>query len=230
MHPISRIFIGFAAALTVASAVAQQSPPKEFYELTVPLPTDSPGKVEVTEFFWYGCPHCYALEPSLEDWVDKLPKDVVFKRMPAIFNDNWAISARIFYAFDQLGLIPRLHRAFFDAIHKDGLRPTDDDEVDAWLKKHAVDVGQFHDAEKSFGTESRMRRASQLLESAKIDGVPSIVVQGKWVVIAQASPSQMLQNVDKFIAQARKDLPAAQASQQPKGAAPKAAPKSSGKS
>jgi len=228
MHPLIRVLIGFAAALSFVSASAQ-NPPREFYELSTPLPTDSPGKVEVTEFFWYGCPHCYALEPSLEEWVLKLPKDVVFKRIPAIFNDNWAASARIYYTFEAMGLLPRLHRAFFDAIHKDNLRPTSESQVLDWLKQHGVDTAQFQAAEKSFATESRLRRAAQLLEQSKIDGVPAIVVQGRYVVVAASSPSQMLQTVDKFIDQARKDLPQAEAVQQQPKPAPKAAAKTSGK-
>ena len=188
MHPILRMFIGLAAALAFASAGAQ-SPPREFYELPSPLPTDSPGKVEVVEFFWYGCPHCYALEPSLEEWVSKLPKDVAFKRIPAIFNDNWAVSARIYYTFEAMGVLPRLHRAFFDAIHKDNLHPTNDSQVLDWVKDHGVDPAQFQTVQKSFATESRLRRAAQLLEQSKIDGVPAIVVQGRYVVVAASSPS-----------------------------------------
>jgi len=229
MRPFLQVFIGLTAALLTAAATAQ-TPPRESYELSAPLPTDSPGKIEVTEFFWYGCPHCYALEPSLEEWLIKLPKDVAFKRVPAIFNDNWAASARIFYTFESMGLLPRLHRAFFDAIHKDNLHPTSDSQVGDWLKQHNVDTSQFQTVEKSFSTESRLRRAAQLLESSKIDGVPAIVIQGRYVVVASSAPSQMLQTVDKFIAQARKEMPQAQAAPAARPAADKAAAKSPGKS
>jgi thiol:disulfide interchange protein DsbA len=206
-----------AALLAIRPAMAQEQPP--FYELNPPLPTDSPGKVEVVEFFWYGCPHCYALEPALLAWVKKLPQDVVFKRVPAIFNENWAASARVFYTLEAMGELPRLHSAFFDAIHKDGLRPISDSQVLDWMKVHGVDVEQFKTTEKAFSTESRMKRARALIESAKIDGVPAIVIQGHYVVTAQESADAMLGRVDQFIGQARKALaPAGAAAAKPASA------------
>jgi thiol:disulfide interchange protein DsbA len=228
MRVILRMLLVIAAGFAGTPAFSQTQA-REFYELGTPLPTDSPGKIEVTEFFWYGCPHCYALEPSLDTWVGKLPKDVVFRRVPAMFNENWAASARIYYALEAMGQLPRLHRAFFDAIHKDNLRPTNDSQVADWMKQHGVDPAQFESISKSFATESRLKRATQLLEASKIDGVPAIVVQGRYVVNAADPPSRMLGTVERFIDQARKELPAPQASEQPK-APPKSAAKPSGKS
>ena len=117
-----------AAALPApAPAAAQQMP--AFTELNPPLPTDTKGRIEVVEFFWYECPHCYALEPYLEAWVKKLPKDVEFRRVPATFNDRWNISARVYYALEAMGLIDKLHRPLMDAIHKDRLRITDERQL-----------------------------------------------------------------------------------------------------
>src|SRR5215831_13959254 len=118
-----RNLLALAAVLAFAlPAFAQRAPleGRDYIELKPPQATDSPGKIEVTEFFWYRCPHCHALEPALEDWVKKLPKDVRFRRVPAVFNAEWSIDARIFYALDSLGAVERVHRALFDAIHEEG--------------------------------------------------------------------------------------------------------------
>ena len=88
------------------------------------------------EFFWYGCIHCYNLEPTLETWLKKLPADVEFRRVPAVFNERWAHDAAIFYAFEAMGLLDKLHRPFFDAIHRDRLRTDNTPALNEWLEKH----------------------------------------------------------------------------------------------
>ncbi len=205
---MARRVLPACGALALSATVFAQSGPAS-YELADPLPVDSPGKVEVLEFFWYGCPHCYALEPVLQPWVEKLPRDVVFKRVPAIFNENWATSARVFYALESMGQVARLHRPFFDAIHRDNLRPTSESDLLQWLGSNGVDRQQFQAAAKSFAVESRLKRAAQLIDAARINGVPAIVIQGRHVVNAAVSPQQMLATVDQFIAEERKVLGAA---------------------
>ncbi len=205
LRSLVRLAVPFVGAMALCSAVmAQNNQPS--YELTDPLPTDSPGKVEVLEFFWYGCPHCYALEPVLQPWIDKLPRDVVFKRVPAIFNENWAASARVYYALESMGQIARLHRPFFDAINRDNLRPTSESDLLQWLTSNGIDRPQYQAAAKSFSTESRLKRAAQLIDAARINGVPAIVIQGRHVVNAAGSPQQMLAMVDQYIAEERKAL------------------------
>src|SRR6185295_2167695 len=86
------------------------------------LPVENPAKIEIAEFFWYGCPHCYNLEPVIETWLKKLPPDVQFRRVPAVFNPRWEHDAEIFYTFDALGVLDKVHKPFFEAIHRDGLR------------------------------------------------------------------------------------------------------------
>jgi thiol:disulfide interchange protein DsbA len=206
---LSLAVLGLSALVPGAQVLAQGE--RATYDLTDPLPTDSPGKVEVVEFFWYGCPHCYALEPALQSWIEKLPRDVVFKRIPAIFNDNWGASARVYYTLESMGQLNRLHRPFFDALHRDNLRPTFESDLLAWLSANGVDRQQYQAAAKSFAVEGRMKRAAQLIDAARISGVPAIVVQGRHVVNAAHSPQQMLASVDQFIAAERKLLGAAKA-------------------
>ena len=102
-------------------------------ELNPPLPTESDGKIEVLEFFWYGCIHCYNLEPRLETWLKTKPADVAFRRVPAVLSERWGHDAAVFYAFEALGVLDKLHRPFFDAIHRERLRTDNMPALNAWL-------------------------------------------------------------------------------------------------
>ncbi|HKO87498.1 MAG TPA: thiol:disulfide interchange protein DsbA/DsbL [Burkholderiales bacterium] len=203
-----------ATALLFAStfAFAQES---IHTELRQPLNTGSGNKIEVVEFFWYGCPHCYALEPYVQEWLTKLPSDVEFKRIPAPANDVWKVAARIFYSLDALGLQQKLHKAFFDAVQIDRLRPTNTQQVDDWLSRQGVDIARFHAAENSFAVESKLKRAGQLFDQSQSSGVPTIVVDGRYVVeMAKAqTPQNMMAAVDIAIEQARKNRAAKTAPQ-----------------
>src|SRR5215211_2249615 len=106
----------FSAWLVLPLAAGAQQP--SYSELNPPQPVESKGKIEVVEFFWYGCIHCYNLEPVLENWVRKLPPDTQFRRVPAVFNQRWGHDAAIFYTIEALGLLDKLHRPLFDAIHR----------------------------------------------------------------------------------------------------------------
>jgi len=196
-----------AGVLSFALPAFAQLAPKEGVDYVVldpPQATDSPGKIEVTEFFWYRCPHCYELEPQLATWVGQLPKDARFKRVPAVFNDDWAIDARIFYTLDALGQENRLHSALMDAIHKDGGNRLRGDAyakwVSDWVAKHGVDPKKYDAAYKAFTVDIKLKRARQMTQLYKFDGVPAMAVQGRWLV--NASPT-MLQVTSALIVQAR---------------------------
>jgi thiol:disulfide interchange protein DsbA len=197
-----------ATVLALAPAAAQQQP--AFTELHPPLPTDSKARIEVVEFFWYECPHCYALEPYLDAWVKKLPKDVEFRRIPATFNERWVLSARVYYALEAMGLVDKLHRPLMDAIHKDRLRVTDERQLTEWLQGKGVDVAKFSATLKSFAVESRLKRAQSLVHGSRIDGVPALMVNGQYVVAAGAGGSEerMLAIADSLIERSRKQLAA----------------------
>ena len=200
--------MSFIAGLALAFAAnAQQSPSEgvDYTELKPPQATESPGKVEVIEFFWYRCPHCYTLEPDLEPWLKRLPRDVQFKRVPGILNDDWAVDARIFYTLEVLGDFQRLHRPFFDAIHQQGgVRLRGDAFAKwaaEWFAKQKVDMAKYDAAFRSFTVESRLRRAAQMSRSYRLDGVPTLVVQGRYSV---TSGRTMLATTDFLIGEARK--------------------------
>ena len=178
-----------------------------YTELKPTQPTESAaGKIEVLEFFWYGCPHCYSLEPSIEVWTKKLPADVQFRRVPAVFNERWGHDAAIFYTFEALGVLDKLHRPFFDAIHRDRLRTEDQQALSQWLEKNGVDSNRFYSTLKSFGVQTRVRRATQLTVAYRIDGTPAMAVQGRYTVSAEQGRSHqgMMETVDHLLGLARK--------------------------
>jgi thiol:disulfide interchange protein DsbA len=202
MRRLVAIFLAAWLALPL-SAGAQQF---QYGELNPPQPTDSKGKIEVIEFFWYGCPHCYSLEPYIEAWLKKLPPDVEFRRVPAVFNTRWAHDAAIFYTLEAMGLVEKLHRPLFDAIHKSNLRTDNEAALTEWLQKNGVDPKKFMDIMKSFGVQSKLRRATQQTVAYKIDGTPAMAVAGRYTVSAEQGRTQqgMLQVVDGLVAMARK--------------------------
>jgi protein dithiol oxidoreductase (disulfide-forming) len=188
-------------------AHAQPKAGVEYHELSTPQPTDTAGKIEVLEFFWYGCPHCYNFEPILSGWVKKLPKDTQFRRVPAMFNDEYAQGARAFYALDAIGEEERVHKALFDAVHTGSrLRVADEAALTEWLGKQGVDTKKFAAAYRSFSVEGKLKRAAQLTQAYKFDGVPSMVVNGKYVVNTDKVTSfdQLLAITDFLIDQSRK--------------------------
>ncbi len=197
-----------AAALTVLVPLAHAQPKAgtDYTELNPVQPVEAKGKVEVVEFFWYRCPHCYSLEPMLEAWVKKLPADVQFRRVPAVLSDSWAIDAGFYYAFEALGVVDKVHREFFDAIHKDRLVITSEPAVTEWLKKNGIERKKFDDTYKSFGVQAKVKRAAQLSAAYKLEGVPMLAINGKYTVSAEQGGSQngMLATTDQLIGMARK--------------------------
>jgi len=193
-----------AALLLLPAATFAQG--RAYTELPNAQPTEAGGKVEVLEFFWYGCIHCYNLEPPLEAWLKKLPADVQFRRVPAIFNERWAHDAAIFYTFEALGVLDKVHRPFFDAIHRDKLRSDNSAALAEWLQKQGINTQKFNDTLKSFGVQSKTRRAAMLTAAYKIDGTPAMAVQGRYTVSAEQGRTHdgMLRSVSNLIEMARK--------------------------
>lgn len=190
-------------ALPFAPRVAAQGAQK-YVLIEPPMPTFR--KLEVIEFFWYECPHCYDLEPSLEAWVKKLPKDVAFRRVPATFNERWNISARVYYTLETMGLLDKLHGPLFTAVHKERLRITDDRALADWLAKNGVDTAKFQQIYKSDDIGAKLKTAQNQVAASRIDGVPALVVNGRYLIAAGggvSSHTEMLQVADQLLAQAR---------------------------
>ena len=206
---VFRLLSVFSGLFLAFAACAQGAPVEgvNYTELKPPQAVESSGKVEVLEFFWYRCPHCYALEPDLEAWAKRLPRDVQFTRIPGILNDDWAIDARIFYTLEAIGELERLHRPLFDTIHKQGGVRLRGDAfskwVTDWLARQKVDMAKYDAALRSFTVETKLRRATQMGRAYRLDGVPALTVQGRYLVTASTS---MLATTDFLIGESRKQL------------------------
>jgi thiol:disulfide interchange protein DsbA len=212
MNKLRRTLISaFALAATPVSLALRAQPVGNpgYTTLSTGLQIEDPAKVEVAEFFWYGCIHCFNFESVLEAWVPKLPPDVNFRRIPAVFGEPRGMhDAAIFYTFEALGVLNKLHRPLFDAIHKDRLRTDNPAALNEWLGKNGVDVKKFDAAMKSFGVQSKVKRAGQLTAGARIDGTPAMMVQGRYTVSAEQGGSLegMLVNAKQLIPLVRKTL------------------------
>ena len=205
-----KLLAAIAAGLASVSLSlrAQQGAADGYTALQNALPVENPGKIEVAEFFWYGCIHCYNLEPVLETWLPKLPADAYFRRIPAVFNERWGHDATIYYAFEALGVLDKLHRPFFDAIHKDRLKTDNPAALGEWLTKHGLEPQKFDVAMKSFGVQSKTKRAAQLTGASRIDGTPAMMVHGRYTISTEQGRSRegMLANAERLIVAVRKTL------------------------
>jgi thiol:disulfide interchange protein DsbA len=209
MNPTRRTLAAALAlsALGVAPlARAQQPVPgRDYLVLNPEQPVETQGgRIEVIEFFWYGCIHCYNLEPPLEAWLKRLPADAQFRRVPAVFNERWGLDASIFYAFEALGLLEKLHWPLFGAIHRERLKTDNLEAFSQWLGKQGVDAKKVIEATRSFGVQSRVKRATQMTVAYRVEGTPSMAVHGRYLVSDTAE--RMLATTDHLIAQARKSL------------------------
>jgi protein dithiol oxidoreductase (disulfide-forming) len=173
-----------------------------FNELKPPLHVESDGKIEVLEFFWYGCIHCYNLEPKIDAWLKTLPKDVQFRRVPAVLSDRWAHDATIFYAFEAMGLLDKLHRPFFEAIHVNRLRTDNPASLNGWLEKQGLDAKKVNEVARSFGVQSKVKRAIRLTSDYRIEGTPAMAVHGRYTVPASDA---MFDTVNQLVAAVRKN-------------------------
>lgn len=204
---LKQFVMGLALVFAAGLAQAQPAAGVEYRELAAAQPTDTAPKIEIIEFFWYGCPHCYNFEPLIEPWVKKLPKDTQFRRIPAIFSDGWAQGARAYYTLEAIGELQRLHKPLFDAVHTGSkLNVANEAALTEWLGKQGVDTKKFAAAYRSFSVEGKVKRAAQLTQAYKIEGVPTMAVNGKYVVVTDNIKSfeHMLAIADYLTDQARK--------------------------
>lgn len=197
------LFLGIG--LTLGNAFAQQG--KTYTLITPPQPTETGKNIEVLEVFYYGCPHCFDLEPALNVWVKQLPKDVTFRRLPAIFRDSWVPLTKAYYTLEALGLTEKLHGDVFNAMHVENINLSDEKTLFDWMAKHGVDSKTFADTYNSFAVQSKVMRAKQLTKAYGVTGVPSLIVDGKYVTSSSTAGSHAasLQVADQLIKQARQE-------------------------
>lgn len=196
-----------------APALAQITPGKDYRIINPAQPTDTGKRVEVLEFFWYGCPHCNALQPPLRVWLKQKPADVEFRRVPAVFDSSWVPLTLTYYTLEAMGIADKLHYDVFAAIHEQRMRLSEQPVLFDWVAKHGVDKQKFADTYNSFGVKSRAQRSIEMTRNYDIPGTPALTVDGKYLV----SPSMLLkpdktadydrffQVLDQVIAMARKE-------------------------
>jgi thiol:disulfide interchange protein DsbA len=168
--------------LTASMAFAAEpfEPGRHYTELPFPQPVETGDKIELREFFWYGCPHCYVLEPALNAYVRKLPANVKFVRTPGVA-PSWLMHAQTFYTFEVLGVSAKLHAPFFDAWHAKGQRLNDEAGIAAFAAQHGVDQAKFRETFNSFAVRTRLERAKHLNVAFMVDSVPMLAVDGRYL-------------------------------------------------
>ena len=191
------------AMLFAIPAFAQQAPEQGYTLLSPPQPTQSGKKIEVLEFFFYGCPHCFHLHPALSAWEKKMPKDVELTLVPTIFNPNWEPMANTFYALEALGKQKELHDALYQAWAGNNIL-VEKDTIADFVAKHGVDKQKFTDLYNSFSVQSKVTRSKQMTVGYHIQGTPTLIVDGKYVITG-LQPDETIRVLDEVIRMARKE-------------------------
>ena len=169
--------------LMAGSALLQAADYKEdvHYKKLSPQQPESGEKIEVLEFFWYGCPHCYTFEPYVNAWKKSKPDNVEFARVPVIFRPDWEVQARAYYALSNMGIIEDMHGKIFEAMHKQKKRLDTKQKITDFLVSNGVDKAAFEKEYNSFTTDGMVRKAKKKMKTYRIQGVPSMVVNGKYL-------------------------------------------------
>ena len=203
------IAVGLPAMIWSANANAQTQAlveGKDYLRLSTPLAVPA-GKIEVIDFFWYGCPHCYSFEPALEAWAKKLPPDVAFRRLPVMFREEpFGTHARMYYAVEAMGLLDSVHRKVFAAIHNEKATLAKPADIGAFMTKNGVDGAKFVDVMNSFAVQTKVLKSRQIAEAFKLDGVPALGIQGKYLTSGSiaGTPERALMVTDSLIQRSRK--------------------------
>ncbi len=194
-----------STVLVQAQEVSQFEEELHYFSIIPEQPGGEGDRVQVVEFFWYACPHCYQLEPHLNKWLEKKPDNVDYVSIPAMFNrPNVIMHAKTFYALKLMGLAEQLHDKIFSAIHTDNMKLNTQEEMESFLASQDVDIEAYRKAMKSFAVQTQARRAAVLAERFDIRGVPAIVVDGKYRT-GGLEGNLMMQVTDYLIDRAREE-------------------------
>lgn len=215
-HVLTAIYFGVFAYGAAASPANPQNG-VDYRTLEKAQPTESVDKVEVTEFFWYSCPHCYEFDHPLTEWVKKQGNKIAFKRVPVAFRDSFVPQQKLYYTLESLGKLDRLHGRVFQAIHGERNRLDTDAAVVDWAVKQGLDKKSFSDLYYSFSTQVKANRATQLQNAYRVDGVPLVAIDGRYLtspsIVGQRMKNQpesalhgaTFQVMDWLVARAGKD-------------------------
>lgn len=159
------------------------------YRLIAQQPVETRDRIEVIDFFWYGCPHCNNLQPALEAWIQRKPADVALRRVPAILRDSWAPHARIYYTLEQLNEVERLHQRVYHSYHVERLHMSKPDVVVEWAVRNGIDRKRWLDAYYSPEVDAGVERAKKLAEAYTVEATPTLVVDGRYLTSGALAPS-----------------------------------------
>jgi len=201
--------------MATAALAAGYTEGKEYLALTSPQPTNSGDKIEVVELFWYGCPHCYQLEPVVDQWLANMPDDVEFVRMPAIVGPPWELLAKAYYTAEFLGVMDKMHLALFDYLHKDKKKITNEAALQSFFVEQGVSREDFKNTYTSFAVAMKVSNARLMTKRYGITGVPTIIVNGKYNTSGSLAGSNenIIKVVDYLVKQERQSAAAVTANQ-----------------
>jgi len=203
---IKRLLLGLVLLSVVSgSAFAQLAyiAGSDYQLISPAVKTTHPDKVVVTEIFWYGCPHCFRFEPYVERWSASLPEGVVFEQVPSVIVEHWKPQARAYYAFQMMDALDQLHTSFFDALHLKRERLNDLDAIAGFVAEQGLDEKAFREHYSSFPVDTQLRKNAQKEKHYGHDGVPAVIVNGKYLVTGSLSGSneRMIQIINFLVAQ-----------------------------
>jgi len=201
---IKSLFV--AAALLIGSAASAAELGTDYKLLNPAQPTGA-EKIEVLEFFFYGCSHCFYLHPHMSSWEKTMPRDVELTYVPTIFRDSWEPMARTYYSLELLGQLHPLHDALYKAWNVDKTDLSDEARILDFVAPHGVDRAKFSATYNSFTMLSKVARAKQMIRSYGITGTPALIVDGKYLITG-LQPADTIRVLNEVIAMARKEKPA----------------------
>ena len=196
-------YISFFLMISSGLARAENYNEGVEYQRVTDQPTESADKIEVLEFFWYGCPHCFTFEPILKKWLETKPANVEFIRVPAVFRPEWKVHARSYYALQAMGLGEKYHLAIFNAMHKDKKTLYSETDMIDFLVSKGVNKEEFKAAYNAFSVDGQVRKAIKKVQGYAIQGVPAMAVNGKYLISGKSAGSyeNMLKIVDDLVKQ-----------------------------
>ena len=211
LRGLARIALAFAAALAIAvPASAQYTEGKEYLRYKQPFPVETGRKIEVIEFFSYGCPHCADLEPYMQAWIKRLPPDVQFRRIPVAFQPAWENLGRVYYTLEALGEEAKLSPEVFAAIHGNArINLAQEQKFFDWAASKGLDRKKVEETYKSFGVAGKVGRAKQIAQTYNIQSVPTIIVDGKFQLTSGTAGGHgnVPATIDAAVAVARAERP-----------------------
>jgi thiol:disulfide interchange protein DsbA len=202
---LAAVLLALAAAGVQAQSVPQLG--RDYVRLDPPRPVASGDKIEVIEFFYYGCPVCYELEPTLARWFFNGNGSATLRRVPALSSDNWDNFAKLYYTLEAMGQLGRLHWPVYDNFHFNGVKLNEEDAMANWVSGNGVDKQKFISTYRSPDIQAKLAGAREMIRNYEIKGVPSIVIDGKFVTSARMAGGtrELMQLVDKLVEMARKE-------------------------